>query len=402
MRKAPMNEFPVEEFQSRIHALTEKMRAAGLDAVMLSNKENTRYFCGLQSIIWSSKVSTPGILLVNADGEMALIGSASAVETARHTSVVDDAWVLCYDRNQLPGVPSTYPDAIADAFRRLGVTGGKVGTELGDSCYLHMQYHWYLELCELLPGIQFQDASQIIFSLRSVKSEAEIRLLTDLCGLNEAALDAAAARVVPGQTTEQGFFRLYAEEAFRRHCENVPEFSIRSTAQRMPLEHCPPSGQTIQEAAHGALFLSGGLFSHGYQSYTERAMVVDSLTERQKSLFQCALETARFACEQIRPGADTAAVRKAITAYASGLREGAAYLSADHLGGGLGLDPLEPPYFSSASAPAVLHSGMVLCISPRFGTPELGYFPCALTLAVTEDGCRLLSSLQEDVFLLGK
>ena len=81
MRKSPMNEFSVEEYQARIDSLTQKIRESGLDAIMLSSKENTRYFCGLQSIIWSSKVSTPGILLVNADGEIALVGSASAAET---------------------------------------------------------------------------------------------------------------------------------------------------------------------------------------------------------------------------------------------------------------------------------------------------------------------------------
>lgn len=400
MRKAPMNEFPVEEYRTRIHGLTSRMRAAGLDGMMLSNKENTRYFCGLQSIIWSSKVSTPGILLINADGEMALIGSASAVETARHTSVVDDEWVLCYDRNHLPGVPATYPEAIADAFHRLGITSGKVGTEWGDSCYFHMQYHWYLELCSLLPNIQFQDASSILFSLRAIKSDAEILLLTEACRRNEAALDAAISRIVPGETTEQAAFRLYAEEAFHRHCENVQELSIRSTPQRMSLTHCPPSDQLIPSAMHSALFFSGGLYLHGYQSCTQLGAVVGAPTEQQERLFQCAVDTAQFACEQIRPGADTSSIFQSVHTYAAGLCEGDFYLSAQHLGGGLGLDPLEPPYLSAECPPVSLESGMVLQLYPCFGTPEAGYFPCSLLLTVTSHGCRPLSRIRQSLTLL--
>lgn len=395
MRKAPMNEFSVEEYQGRIHALIGKMRRDGLDAIMLSSKENTRYFCGLQSIIWSSKVSTPGLLLVNADGEMALVGSASAAETARYTSAINDEQILWYDRNRVSGIPSTYPAAIADAFRRLGITKGKVGAEFGDSCYFQMQYHWYLDLCALLPGVTFQDASGIIFSLRSIKSPVEIQLLSDIHRQTEIAAAAAFRRISPGQTTEQEFSRLFLEEAFRGHCENAREPSVRSTPRRMSLEHCPASSEIIGKESGDILFVSGGVFTHGYHSYIERAAVTGKPSPLQEDLFQCAKDTALFACDQIRPGVDSGEVIRATNTHAARLSQANRYLSQNNLGGGLGLDPIEPPYLSKEHPPVMLQSGMVLYLSPRFGTPELGYFPCTLQIVVTDTGCRIISDPPE-------
>ena len=93
----------------------------GLDGILLTSKENTRYFCGLQSIIWSSKVSTPGILMLNADGAYRVVGSASASETARYTGCVEDELVLHFNRNNLPGIPATYPDALVQGLAQLGL-----------------------------------------------------------------------------------------------------------------------------------------------------------------------------------------------------------------------------------------------------------------------------------------
>lgn len=400
MRKSPMNEFSVEEYQARIDSLTQKIRESGLDAIMLSSKENTRYFCGLQSIIWSSKVSTPGILLVNADGEIALVGSASAVETAQYTSAVDDDQIFWYDRNCIPGIPSTYPTAIAAAFSRLGITNGKIGAELGSSCYFQMQYHWYQELCALMPGVIFQDASQIIFSQRSIKSPTEVRILADVCRQNEDALTAALRKIAPGKTTELEFSRLFAEEAFRRHCENVQELSVRSTPQRIPLEHCPASEEIIGKNGFSPLFISGGLFTHGYYSYIERTSTIGIPSAHQSRLFKSALDTALFACSQIRSGANTVEIIRATNAYADHLSEASHYVSRGNLGGGLGLDPIEPPYLLDTYPPTTLQSGMVLYVSPRFGTPELGYFPCTISLVVTDNGCQFLSSLIKDQIML--
>jgi len=388
-----MCEFPVEEFHARIAALLSKMREAGLDGIMLSSRENTRYFCGLQSIIWSSKVSTPGILIINADGKTALVGSASAVETARYTSVLENEDVFCYDRNGLPGIPATYPDAIAAAFQHLGLTSGKVGAELGQTCYLQLQYHWYLELCSQLPAVQFVDAGETIFSLRAVKSPAELEILSHACLQNDASIDYAVSSIVPGQTTERDVYRKFAEEAFRRHCENVAELSVRFAAGRLPLTGCPAGNTVIEPLPHAPLFIGGGLLFRGYYGHSERTAVLGSLTNRQQLFSDCARQTAEFACELLRAGADVPETVNKIRAYAASTAAGEAYMAEHTLGFGLGLDLAERPYLTkSALSTSRLREGMVLTLFPCFGNESDGLFVSSVTLFITSSQPRFLSA----------
>lgn len=43
----------------------------GLDAIILTSRDHTRYFCGFQIIIWISNLSKPGALIITRGGETA-------------------------------------------------------------------------------------------------------------------------------------------------------------------------------------------------------------------------------------------------------------------------------------------------------------------------------------------
>ncbi len=405
MKLSPMAELPLNEYENRIKRLTELMKEKSLDGMMISNRENTRYYSDLQSIIWSSKVSTPGILLVNADGETAMIGSASAVETARHTCVLDNEDVTCYNRNALPGIPATYPDAIAAAFRKLGIDKGSIGMEFGEGMYLQLQWHWYQELEALLPNARFVDAADIIMSHRMVKSAAERDLLRHVCQQNEAAIRFALENTTLGETTELEFFRLYAQEAFRSHCENVTNdlipLSVRFGSDRFALEGCPCGNTVISGRPNANLIVSGGLYTNGYYSNLLRTAFVGAMSEQQAAMQQVANEAAQLAIQNIRDGADIRTVTEQVDRFALASEAAGAYLSRGDLGFSVGLDLKEPPYLRRAAMRGeCFKAGMVLSIQPRFGTPELGMFSACAEIAVTDTGAELLSSADAAPFIL--
>ena len=74
MREPEMLDFPLEEYKARLDGLTRRMKQQGMDPVFLTAAENLRYFTGLQSVVWSSPVSTPGVLLITADGFWQMVG----------------------------------------------------------------------------------------------------------------------------------------------------------------------------------------------------------------------------------------------------------------------------------------------------------------------------------------
>ncbi|MEE2994880.1 MAG: aminopeptidase P family N-terminal domain-containing protein [Gemmatimonadota bacterium] len=64
-------EFPPDEYKARVKNLTDNMHEHGLDAIILTSRDHTRYFCGFQIIIWISNLSKPGALIITRGGETA-------------------------------------------------------------------------------------------------------------------------------------------------------------------------------------------------------------------------------------------------------------------------------------------------------------------------------------------
>ncbi|MBQ6535918.1 MAG: aminopeptidase P family N-terminal domain-containing protein, partial [Firmicutes bacterium] len=90
MKQSPLLPFPVSEYETRLQKVIAAMGKAGIDALVLTSDENTYYFSGFNSIVWDSKVSTPGTVVITGDGSIMLATSSGGRYTAGATSCVDD------------------------------------------------------------------------------------------------------------------------------------------------------------------------------------------------------------------------------------------------------------------------------------------------------------------------
>ena len=79
MREPFMLSFPLEEYRKRLDKLIAIMHRDGVNAVIFTSDNNTFYFSSFQSIVWTSKVSTPGVVVVTDDGDMALCTTKGGV-----------------------------------------------------------------------------------------------------------------------------------------------------------------------------------------------------------------------------------------------------------------------------------------------------------------------------------
>ena len=62
MKDSLLSLFPAAEYERRLERIVAQMHERGIDALILTSDENTYYFSGLRSIVWCSKVSTPGVM----------------------------------------------------------------------------------------------------------------------------------------------------------------------------------------------------------------------------------------------------------------------------------------------------------------------------------------------------
>ena len=178
--------FTTEELDGRRQALTARMKAAGLDALLMFRQE---------SMFWLTGYDTFGYvffqcLVLTADGRLALITRAPDLRQAQNTSIVEDIriWV---DRDD-----ASPADALRDLLDELGLAGGRLGVE----------YEAYgltgrnaLRLNMALDGFaSLEDSSELVSKLRLVKSPAEIEYVRAAAKLADDALEAAWELAHPG------------------------------------------------------------------------------------------------------------------------------------------------------------------------------------------------------------
>ena len=401
MRNSPMIEFPVEEFEWRLERLTKALKEANLDGIILTTKENTRYFSGLQSVIWSSKVSTPGLAIVTAAGGISMVGSASAVETIKFTGCVEDEDVYHFNRNGLPGIPFSYTDAVVDGIKRAGLDKGRVGMEFGDGFRLHLQIPWIEEIVKQLPEMEMSDASKLIWKCRSVKSAREIEKIRKIALINEECFETAFSRVKLNETTEMGLFRMFAEEAFKRHCEGVQPITMRFGKERFPYISCPPSDDVIiKNKPHDYIICDGSAFIEGnYYADMMCIGVVGELDEEQHALSDSAQQVLDYILENLHPGVVIDDLVRKTAAFAATTKAAKDYRSIDCIGHSVGLDIREFPVLAEGEK-SVLEENMVFCVEPQFGNSEKGIFCSESVVAITESGCQLLSTPNRKPYIM--
>lgn len=399
MKNAPMLDFPVEEYEQRHRRLQAQLAQQGLAGAVFTSRYNVRYWCGFQSVVWVSKISTPGILIVSADGRKRLIGSHSAYESMRYTTCLEDGELMYYgaSRDGKPH-PASYRQAIVDTLREFGMAGEAVGMELGTTMRLHINmndYRYVLDESRICP----RDFTPAIWKIRSVKSPAEIEQLAHCARISEKAYEAAFASIDFDASTEQSINTAYCAEAYRLGAERQEPMIVCFGPGRYNAGNCPPSQKRVTRIEHAVLTFDGGPIYRGYYSDTIRQGVVGSLSPRQQEYAKMSQEVLDYTLSNIRAGANAREVMAKQDAYVDKHGYGDVYKTRGWTGHGIGLEIHEPPTISS-DCDWTLEEGNVLAVEPDIGDEEWGGFAHEENVVVTKDGCRLLTDFLPGVKLL--
>jgi Xaa-Pro aminopeptidase len=394
MHQSPMLEFPLSEYEQRLAGLRKRMAAEGIDAVILTSEENTRYFCGFRMITWDSKISKPGTLVVTMEGEPVLVGARSGANTMAATSCLQD--IRTFDPSGRDGLPELFPDAIAAVLADKKLLGGRIGMELGTGFRLHLSYEDTRRLMELLLSARLVDAGKIIWSLRAVKSPLEIERAREACSINVKAFEKAFLSVKEGMT-ERELLRLISAEMFALGADKVFSLGLRAGPERYGHSNCPPGDRPI---GRGELILiDGGPGYRGYFSDIIREAVIGEPNQRQRDLFAACVEACMTGVEMVRPGVTPAEITQAVRDCAQAGSFADQYISHGGVGHAIGLDVHELPLIHAGDN-TPLEAGMVLAIEPSFYEEGQGMFNIEENLLVTETGYEILTPLKHDLWVL--
>jgi Xaa-Pro dipeptidase len=398
--------FEEDEMLSRAGRARELMERQGLDLLVLTGDFsaglNYYYLSGHLPRDYQLNYSRPHIMMLPLAGEPFLYVYGVNQANAADMSWVSD--VAAYNP------PFRGADLAAELARR-GYGRARIGAELGVDQRVAMPVLEFAALQAGLPDAVFEDASDLLWQLRMVKSQAELTYIREADRINGEAHRLAFARIRPGDS-EVDVARIYGMAMAECGAVRPPygQILIVSEAKSQALGHRSRMLGPLEEYRLGdgdLLFVDSGVVVEGYWGEFNRMGIAGEATLAKQRHHAAIREIIqRSISEVLRPGRAFREMMEQMTGFAFELgysrEQMAQYLREPffHLCHGIGLTSSEPPFVRMDSEDQLL-PGMVLSVEAyvrsdgvTFGSEE--------DVIVTEHGCDVFSATDSGLFTIEK
>jgi Xaa-Pro aminopeptidase len=354
-----------------VERLRGAMRERGLDALVACSPENVAYLAGL--VVPSQPLMRwrHAFCIVPLDGPTAMV----VVDMEEHTV-----------RSRVPG-PRYYvwrefagdcTAVVAEALRDLGLADARLGLELD---YLPARDHAALR--ERLPAARLEAAEGLFARQREIKTAGELDLLRRLSRLTDAALHDALAAAGPG-SSELELAGALTGGIYRGGAESF-KLLIVASGERSQFPNVGPTERRLRVGDLIRLEIFGVL--EGYLAGVCRTGIVGAPTAEQERIWRNLVESKHLLLDTLRPGASSDAIYAAYTRKFAELGVGRPISFVGH---GIGLHLHEEPYLGGGPDRR-LEAGMVLGVEPLLYLPGAFGLQLKDMVAITADGCELLS-----------
>ena len=378
-RLSPPRGFPTSEFETRVKNAQAQMQASEMDGIVLTTPQNYRYFSGFNSQFWESP-TRPFFLVVPREGlPIAVVPSIGG-------PALETTWVT--DIRTWPA-PCPEDDGVSlmdSVLSELPQRFGRIGWEMGRESVIRMPIIDFDRLRANISGIEFVDASPLIWGLRMVKSTMEIDKIREACNIGSDTFDLFLDRVRYG-ATEVEMAQEFRKTAFECGADNAPFVSVCSGLGGYGQIIAGP--HEIAQTDGRIMFIDTGLLFDAYFCDFDRNFAFGHISDAAKRANEVVWNATQAGIDAARPGITAedlwAAQNKVLEA--AGAKSGNDVGRSGH---GLGMHLTEPPSNMQGDK-TVLKAGMVMTIEPGFEFAPGKNIVHEENLVITEDGCELLT-----------
>jgi Xaa-Pro aminopeptidase len=377
----------------------------GLDALLVSGDfsagMNYYWLSGHMPRDYQLNYSRPHVMVLPLHGAPFLYVYDVNVENARELSWVDD--VVGY-------VPPFSGAALGKVLQARGLNSARLGVELGEDQRLLFPVAALTELRAECPQLRLLDASELIWRLRMIKSDAEVAYIEESNRINGDALRSAFELISSGDD-EIEVARLVGRSiidagAVRPPYAQVNVLSEAKSRARGGASRLLGPMEEFALAEGDLLFIDSGAVTAGYWGeFARMASVGDPSAAKRghhdaiRSIVQRSIRVSMLAGAKFRD-----IVAELVDLYREhGYAEDqyGPYVQALplHYCHGVGLAGSEPPFIRHDSE-ATLEPGMVITVEAYLSIEGMTY-ASEEDVLVTPSGPRILSPLDEGLFLLG-
>lgn len=373
-------DFPVDEYKLRYNKAQELMEKAGLSALFITGEENYTYFSGHRTYFQWASFSRPVFLILPVSGNPLLIVHDLLGYPAKDATWVKD--VRTYS------ILSFAPlEIISKAFKELNISEGKIGMELGYEQRLGFSYNDFVSIMKELPKAEFLDASQLIWNLRTVKSDREVHHIR----MSNEILDRAYKHCFPNikeGMKEDDLARMLYTQMIEQGAEKPGFTVINSRTKEIRIGH--PSSQVLKK--NEIIWVDAGCIYKGYWSDFSRNAVIGSASANQIKCHDLLVEITRRCADFVKPNIRISEIVEFCNRQLKKEGLGGSEV-VGRIGHGLGMNATEPPDVSLQNH-EVLKLGMVITLEPAL-INEYGFFCLEEVIAVTKNNAEILTKKPE-------
>ena len=372
--------FERAEFDGRIAAARAELNARGLAAILLFAQESHYYLTGYDT---SGYVFFQCTVLTADDQPITLLTRRPDLEQARRTSVIEDVRVW-YDAE---GAAPT--DDLRGILAEKGLAGERVGIEL-DSYGLRAHQYEALKTC--LDGwCRLEDASDLVRTLRLVKSPAELAYVRRAAALAYASLTAMLDAAGPGAF--EGDIAAAGQAAILSGGGDVaPSGPVLGSGERALLVRSATGYRTLD--AVDQLTLEFAASYRHYCACLMRMVAIGSGSDAHRAMFDVTADALAAMTDAARAGRPLGEIDDAHRQVYDAAGYGEARMAACGYSLGASFRPtwMDVPPMLYSGNPLVARPGMVLFLhailidAPQELAMSLGH-----TIVIGETGAEVLS-----------
>jgi Xaa-Pro aminopeptidase len=399
-KQPPYAQFPRPEYEHRIRRLKEEMADAKLDAIVMWDEVNIRYFTGFYSNHFPPVTVCPAVLIVAIDKEPVMSvpnffqGVVEGFTYIEDIRVQHDPHVTANLRGLPKEIAGLTIDLMGKSKGRVGIEGGLTGgmtipRPLNDID----AFRAALSDCELVY------AADQIWNVRMIKSMMEVEALKDACMADVRAYHDLVADFEWGWTEKD--VGLFVRQRLLEYAENCRPCLCMASRREVFMADIPAWDEGIPLMPGDRLVLEPLPEVKGYWGSSGRTFHMGPPPEDEIRKIQVLDRGREVAAELTKPGVTTGEIMDAIN---DTLQDGGLHCSLDQGGHGVGIHGQEPPAIALGEK-FVVKEDMVLALECWMfeATPEGHHrvYGGEDYVHVTRDGCDLLPTFPTDIMHLG-
>ncbi len=355
----------------RIAGLRLAMANAGLEALMVSVQENRHYLSGFTGEDNQFDESAGSLFISDA---RLILATDSRFELQAQSEAAGFE-VVCYRKGLERELPAIVQDM---GIQRLGFESERLSH--------HNHARMTAALSESDSATELLPTSNLVESLRQIKSEDEIQRTIDALRVAEKAFAHVVNELRPGMTEKQIAWSM--ESAMREGGAQRLSFPvIVASGPNSALPHAIPTDRRVQRGE--PILIDWGACLNAYCSDTTRTMVLGKPDEQFYKVFDTVVTAREKAIEAIKAGASGTQIDKIARDYIH--ENGFAGKFGHGLGHGTGLAVHESPRLSPIKDDR-LEAGMIVTVEPGVYLPGWGGVRMENQVVVRSDGPQVINA----------